>query len=98
MPPVFTHALLQQYTAYCLMYTLVPAVWYRHSGEPELYEIPLTSIGKLAEESEIVASIGDHQITHMLISNGVLPTLNKIAPHLTHLEIKAIDETSQLCK
>ena len=62
-------------------------VWYRHSGETEIDEIPLSSRRKLLTEAEIVDDIKDHYITHMSI-DGDIPSLDRIAPRLTHLQIR----------
>ena len=50
----------------------------------------------ISDEREITRDIGDHYITHMLIENGVIPSLEVVAPRLTHLRISGITESSQL--
>ena len=70
-------------------------VWYRHSGETEIDEIPLSSRRKMLTEGEIVDDIKDHYITHMSII-GAIPSLDRIAPRLTHLEISDLRDSSQL--
>ena len=70
-------------------------VWYRHSGETEIDEIPLSSRRKLLTEAEIVDDIKDHYITHMSLG-GAIPSLDRIAPRLTHLVIRNLRDSSQL--
>ena len=71
-------------------------VWYRHSGETKIDEIPFRSRHKLLTEAEIVDDIKDHYITHMSIKRGAIPSLNRIAPRLTYLKISDLRDTSQL--
>ena len=71
-------------------------IWYRHSGQPEIDEIPFfprhTTIN---DEREITLDEG-HYITHMSIYGRVLPSLSAIAPRLTHLQIRDLSDISQL--
>ena len=72
-------------------------LWYRHTGEPEIDDIPEYCTFKYIEDdSEIIRDIGNHSITHMYIENGVIPSLEVVAPRLTHLKIDDITESTQL--
>ena len=72
-------------------------LWYRHTGEPEIDDIPVYCTFKtIRDESEIIRDIGNHSITHMYIRNGVIPSLEEVAPRLTHLKIYDITESTEL--
>ena len=46
-------------------------------------------------EEEIVDDIKDHYITHMSLG-GDIPSLDRIAPRLTHLKISDLRDSSKL--
>ena len=72
-------------------------LWYRHTGEPEIEDIPdYCTFKDIKDDSEIIRDIGSHSITHMYILNGVIPSLEVVAPRLTHLKIYGITESTQL--
>ena len=72
-------------------------VWYRHSGEEEIDEIPWNcTYERVENEGEITRDIGDNYITHMSIRYNILPTLTTIAPQLTHLQICWLPDNTQL--
>ena len=72
-------------------------LWYRHTGEPEIDDIrDYCTFKYIEDESEIIRYIGNHSITHMYIRNGVIPSLEVVAPRLTHLRIYGITESTQL--
>ena len=72
-------------------------MWYRHTGEPEIEDIPDNcTFQYIRDDSEIIRDIGNHSITHMYIRNGVIPSLEAVAPRLTHLEINSITESTEL--
>ena len=80
------------------MYTACYIVWYRHSGEEEIDDIPTGyNQHKIVEDvGEITTDIGDNYITHMSITGNILPTLSTVAPQLTHLKIRQLSDSSQL--
>ena len=81
------------------MYTAYYEVWYRHSGEEEIDEIPDLNINqyKIFEDvGKITRKIGDNYITHMSMIEKILPTLSTVAPQLTHLRIEDLFDSSQL--
>ena len=82
------------------MYTAYYKVWYRHSGEEEIDDIPTGyNQHKIVEDvGEITTDIGDNYITHMSIYNDILPTLSTVAPQLTHLQIQQLYNSPQLEK
>ena len=83
----------------CRKYFIVDyEVWYRHSGEPEIDGLPdhFEVRHRMFTETEIVYDISDHYITHMSIKRGAIPSLDRIAPRLTHLQISYLRDTSQL--
>ena len=72
-------------------------LWYRHTGQPEIDDIPYDCTFKDIEYNrEIIRDIGNHSITHMYVSNGVIPSLEVVAPRLTHLKIHHLTEFTQL--
>ena len=72
-------------------------MWYRHTGEPEIEDIPhYCTFKDIEDDSEIIRDIGNHSITHMYIKNGVIPSLEVVAPRLTHLRVSVVHEESQL--
>ena len=72
-------------------------LWYRHTGEPEIDDIPCRcSLKDIKYDNEIIRDIGNHSITHMYIENGVIPSLEVVAPRLTHLKIYGITKSTQL--
>ena len=74
-------------------------LWYRHTGQPEIDDIPdwwHCTFKTIEDDSEIIRDIGNHSITHMYIENGVIPSLEVVAPRLTHLKILAITKSTQL--
>ena len=74
-------------------------LWYRHTGQPEIDDIPYEwncTFKYIEDDSEIIRDIGNHRITHMYISNGVIPSLEVVAPRLTHLKIEGITKSTQL--
>ena len=74
------------------MYTAYYEVWYRHSGEEEIDEIPGFTYRKIVKDvGEITTDIGDNYITHMSLYGDILPTLSTVAPQLTHLRIRLTD-------
>ena len=84
-------------TYYCLVIVIKFRLWYRHSGEPEIEDIPYDCKLKIIEDdSKIIKDIGNHSITHMFIWNGVIPSLEVVAPRLTHLKISFITESTEL--
>ena len=84
-------------TYYCLVTVAKLELWYRHAGQPKIEDIPDDCTFKTIEdESEIIRDIGSHSITHMCISNGVIPSLEVVAPRLTHLRIRGITKSTQL--
>ena len=79
------------------MYTAYYRVWYRHSGEEEIDEIPDFPDRKIVEDvGEITTDIGDNYITHMSTRGNIPPTLSTVAPQLTHLRIEYFSDSSQL--
>ena len=77
-------------------YLIVYKIWYRHSGQPEIDEIPFSPTPTTIQvEREITLDEG-HYITHMGIYGRVLPSLSTIAPRLTHLQIRHLSDISQL--
>ena len=81
------------------MYTAYYAVWYRHSGEEEIDEIPIIDGDEykiVKDVGEITTDIGDNYITHMSIRGNILPALSTVAPQLTHLQIRQLSDSSQL--
>ena len=76
-------------------------VWYRHSGESEIEEIPLFlyPFRTVEDVEEITSVVGDHYITHMCIrEGGMTSSLAAICKRLTHLKLEAISNSSQLQK
>ena len=74
-------------------------LWYRHTGQPEIDDIPdeFDCTFKIIEDdSEIIRDIGSYSITYMNIENGVIPSLEVVAPRLTHLRIDGKTESTQL--
>ena len=72
-------------------------LWYRHTGEPEIEGIPdYCAFKDIRDNSDIIRDIGSHSITHMYIGNGVIPSLEVVAPRLTHLKIPDVTESTQL--
>ena len=79
-----------------LCYAIVP-VWYRHTGQPRIQDIPYDCTFKeIEDESEIIRDIGNHSITHMYIMDGVIPSLKVVGPRLTHLKVGSFYCLSQL--
>ena len=77
-------------------------VWYRHSGESEIEEIPPSydcTFRTVEDVEEITSVVGDHYITHMYITEGgMTSSLAAICKRLTHLKLEAISNSSQLQK
>ena len=74
-------------------------VWYRHSGEPEVdrFPPPGCKFAIFQDVEELTSKIGDHQITHMWIRRGDMPSsFLTICGRLTHLKISAVEVSSQL--
>ena len=81
------------------MYTAYYKVWYRHSGEEEIDEIPdidVIQYKRVEDVGEITTDIGDNYITHMSMKGKILPALSTVAPQLTHLKIQELYDNSQL--
>ena len=70
-------------------------LWYRHSGQQEIANIPPLPRYKILTEAAIVNEVADRYITHLAVE-GEVPPLDTIAPRLNHLKITDIIYTSHL--
>ena len=70
-------------------------IWYRHSGQQEIANIPPFPRYKILTEAAIVNDVADRYITHLAVE-GEVPPLDSIAPELNHLKIDKIIYTSHL--
>ena len=50
----------------------------------------------MQSEREILATIGQHTITHLAISTDGLPSIHTIASKVTHLRLVDINSTTSL--
>ena len=77
-----------------------PLLQYRQTGEPEFENISEQDLifKRMKDESEVIIDAGDYGITYMHVWNGVIPSLEIVAPRLTHLKIWNITDSTQLQK
>ena len=71
-------------------------MWYRHSGEEEIEELPFDPTCRQMTQEEIAKDIGVNHITHMCIQDVVPGPIEEIAPLVTHLQIEWLTDISQL--
>ena len=82
-----------------ISYVVEITLWYRHTGEPEIEDIPnVCTFRYITHDIEITRDIGNHSITHMFIRYGVMPSLEVIAPRLTHLRVNDLHPDVQLTR
>lgn len=75
-------------------------VWYRHSGQDEIPEIPSRNtiletgynMKTVKDYRAILRNIRSNYITHMYVNvTNVVPPLEVIAPRLTHLRVYCLE-------
>ena len=72
-------------------------IWYRHTGQPEVQpRWDIFSDCRWTNVREVIADIGDHQITHVITSAKHVQLLSIIATNLTHLRVSDITDSKDI--
>ena len=83
----------------CVLYKFVIDlnIWYRHTGQPEVHHLwYILSVCRSTNVREVIADVGDHQITHVITSAEQVQLLSIIATNLTHLRVTSITERKDI--
>ena len=65
-------------------------VWYRHSGEPEIEDLPNRSDLSWTTQKEIIEKLGEHQITHIIVEPKDVDLVKVVAPGVKQLRVRGL--------
>ena len=63
--------------------------WYRHSGEPEIDDLPESNLYSYTSLKGITERIAEHHITHMIVKPKDTNILPIVAPRVRKLRVDA---------